>query len=135
MKTNYTKLILSLSIFLFAKGSLKAQCTSTTVPYYEGFTTITANNQLPNCWTASNLGSNCLTFNATNQYAAFYYSPSGVNYFYSRGIQLYTGVNYSVCMFYRTTSPGNSNWTNLSILVGTNQNPTGLVQVAGVGPA
>jgi len=30
---------------------------------------------------------------------------------------------------------GYNNWTNLSILVGPNQNPTGMVQVASVGPA
>lgn len=117
------------------------------VPYYESFEGIHGNNELPNCsWSASNLGTNCLTYITSNtggrvartgsKFASFYYNPGGTRYFYSNGIQLNAGVTYSASVWYETEYYGYNNWTDLSIMYGTTQTPTGLISIASTnGPA
>lgn len=104
----------------------RAQCPVATVPYFEGFSSITANNQLPACWAASNLGGSCLSFAAPLNCAAFQYSPAGTSYFFTNSIQLNAGVNYSVTLWYRANAGAPGNWSNLSILMGTNSSSVGL---------
>jgi len=109
-----------------------AQCTFTaSVPYFESFSALTANNQLPNCWTSNNIGSSTLTYtNSTNAYSgascvSFYHSPAGGRYFYSNGIQLYAGIVYSVNVFYKTDNTGGTNWSNLQLGLSTVQAANG----------
>lgn len=108
--------------FLLPSYNIYAQCTFTSsVPYFESFSSLTANNQLPTCWSTPNIGSTSLTYtNSTNAFsggscASFYHSPAGTRNFYSNGIQLYAGVIYSVNVFYKTDNAGeqigaNYNW-------------------------
>jgi hypothetical protein len=125
--------ILSSALFFSFSVKLNGQCTSS-VPYYEGFQGITSNNQLPPCWVASNPSVSCLT--STLHQASFYYNPPGANYFYTNGLQLYSGIIYSVSLFYKTDNSGSQNWTDLSILLNNSQSATGATTIASTnGPA
>ncbi len=121
--------------------------TTNSVPYSEGFESIQLPNRLPNCsWSASNLNTATQTYTAANtlgrtprtgsRFASFYNTPAGTNYFYTNGINLVAGVTYSTDLWYQTDYYGYNNWTDLSILYGTTQSTTGLVNVASTnGPA
>lgn len=117
---------------------------TSSVPYYEGFEGIPANDVLPNCSWTSSPGANCRTYTATatqgrtscsgNKFAAFYgYFVSGSNYFYTNGIQLNAGVTYSASLWFKTEYYGYANFTDLSIMLGTSQSSTGLVTIASTG--
>jgi hypothetical protein len=54
---------------------------------------------------------------------------------YSNGITMAPGITYSAALWYATEYFGYSNWTSLTLLVGPNQSPTGLVPIASVSPA
>ena len=111
---------------------------SSVIPYKESFETL-AINQLPNCgWSASSSSAgiangNTITYttSSTNgryprtgkNFASFYYTPAGQYYFYTNAIQLDAGVTYSASMWYITEATGATNFTDLSILVGTGQTP------------
>lgn len=121
-----------------------AGTTTNTVPYYESFESIPRDNKLPNCsWSADDLGSNALTYTASNtlgrmprtgtKFASFYYNPSGTRSFYSNGIWLEAGITYSASIWFQTEYYGYANWSDLSILVGPNQNATGQQTVASTG--
>lgn len=109
------------------------------VPYFEGFEGIVNTNQLPNCsWSRSALaGTPTYTAPNTNNrvprtgnnFASFYYSPAGTNYFYTNGIQLYAGVTYSAAMWFTTEYFGYNTW-NLSMMIGNTQTPAGLTSIA-----
>ena len=125
---------------------LVAGVTTSNVPYYESFESL-APNKLPNCsWTASNLGGTSLTQTVSNNggriprtgnnFATFYYSPANTNYFYTNGINLKAGVTYSASVWYIGDLAQSTNWTDLSIMIGTQQLPNGLVTIASTnGPA
>jgi len=113
--------------------------TTNTVPYFEGFEGITSANKLPNCsWAASNLPATCQTYNSSNtmgriprtgtNFAAFYYSPTGTNWFYTNGIWLDAGITYSASLWFETDYSGAASWSNISILLGTSQTPTAMTQ-------
>lgn len=118
-----------------------------TVPYYEGFEGVTKPNRLPNCsWYAPNLGTRELVYLTSNtlgrfprtgsHFASFYYSPQGQNHYYTNGIWLDANVTYSATVWWQTEYYGYNNWTDLSILLGPNQNATGQQTVASTnGPA
>lgn len=119
--------------------------TTTTVPYYEGFETINANNRLPNCsWSSNSLGNAAQTFTSSasgnrvartgSSYATFENATPGTNYYYSNSISMTAGITYSAAIHYATDYLSNANWT-LSLLVGPNQSPTGMVQIATAAPA
>lgn len=124
-----------------------AATTTNSVPYFEGFEGITADNKLPNCsWMATNMPSIARTYvSSQNQnriprtgskFASFYYSPGNTSYFYSNGIQLEAGVTYSASVWYTTEYYGYTNWTDFSLSYGTTQSPTGLTTIASSnGPA
>jgi hypothetical protein len=117
------------------------------LPYSEGFEGLDTENKLPNCsWSASNLGVTALTYTTSstagrvphsgNSFASFYYNPGGAKYFYTNGLYLSSGVTYSASLWYQTEYYGYQNWTDLSILVGPNQSPTGLNTIVSTnGPA
>ena len=118
-----------------------------TPPYNENFDNIGIAGRLPNCsWSASNLGNTCLTYTSSNtlgrqpnsgsSFATFYNGTPGANYFYTNGIYLTAGVTYSAGLWYETEYYGYTNWTDLSILYGTAQTPTGLISIVSTnGPA
>ena len=120
---------------------------TSTVPYFESFESIGTPNKLPNCsWSASNLGGTCQTYTSSNtlgrmprtgnSFASFYYTPVGAKYFYTNGIYLNAGITYSASTWYQTEYYGYNNWTDLSILYGTTQTPTGQISIATTnGPA
>jgi hypothetical protein len=120
--------------------------TTSAVPYFEGFESLNSQTGLPNCsWAVSN-ASTALTQTTSNtngripyegtNFAMFFNSPIGTNYFYSNGIQLQAGVTYSSSIWWLTESVGYANWTDLSILVGPNQNTNGHQLIASTnGPA
>jgi hypothetical protein len=124
-----------------------AGTTTNSVPYFEGFEGIGVANELPNCsWVASNLPTNCQTYVSSNtlgrtprtgsKFASFFWNPGGTRYFYTNGIQLEAGITYSASLWYQTEYFGYNNWSDLSILYGTTQTPTGLTSVASTnGPA
>lgn len=123
--------LMKIVALLFLSLQLKSQCTFTSsVPYIENFQGITNNNQIPNCWAASNLGTTCLTFTAANSYAAFFHTPAATSYFYTNGIQLYAGVTYSAGVYYKTNNSGSQNWTDFSLLLGTSQSAVGQSTIA-----
>jgi hypothetical protein len=123
---------ISVFVLLIFSAKISAQCTAATVPYYEGFQSISANNQLPSCWASNSTSVNCLTYFLSNSFAAFYYNPAGTSHFFSKGIQLYTGITYSTSLFYKTSNTINTNWTNLSIKIGNSQSATGLSNIASI---
>jgi hypothetical protein len=110
------------------------------VPYTEDFEGIIVNNQLPNCsWASTNPTVICQTYTSSNTnnrvprsgygFAAFRYgTQANGDFFYTNGIQLNSGVTYSVSSWYLTdATPG---WNYLSLMVGPNQSTTGLVAIA-----
>jgi hypothetical protein len=110
------------------------------VPYRENFEGIQGNNFLPNCsWLKPGSNINSMTYASPqnqnrvplsgSKFASFYYFPANTSYFYTNGLQLYAGVTYSASVFFTTEYYGYTNW-DLSIMVGPNQNTTGLVTVA-----
>jgi hypothetical protein len=117
------------------------------VPYLENFEGITKNNEWPNCsWTATSPTTVARTYTTTysqqrsaysgSKFASFYYNPSGTNYAFTNGIQLYAGVTYSAGLMFKTNYYGDLNWTDMSIMLGTSQSSTGLVSIASTnGPA
>lgn len=119
-----------------------ATTTTNTVPYFEGFEGITANDQLPNCsWVASNLPTICKTYTASSTYnripktgtkfGSFRYGTNTAgDYFYTNGIQLTAGVNYIASTDYITD--GLSGWSEFRLLYGVSQSTTGLVSIAAV---
>lgn len=127
-------------------GVVVSPVITSNAPYYESFEGIGTQNQLPNCsWAVSN-APNCLTYVSSNtlgrtprtgsKFASFYYNPGGTRYYYTNGINLNAGITYSASMWYQTEYYGYNNWTDLSILYGTTQTPTGLVPIVSTnGPA
>ncbi len=115
-----------------------AVTTTNTVPYFEGFETLTAGN-LPNCswsrtgdWTTA---TTTLNFNRAPKsgvgYAYTFWSTiAGGDMLYSNGIQLNAGVTYSGAVSYNTD--GTSGFTELSMLVGPNQSTLAAVSIASV---
>ena len=124
-----------------------AATTTSAVPYFESFEGIQGANKAPNCsWSIPSLGGSAYTYTSSNtlgrtprtgtNFASFYYSPSGQLFFYTNGIQLNAGITYSASLWYQTEYYGYNNFTDLSILYGTTQTTTGLIQIASTnGPA
>ncbi len=119
-----------IAIFLLLNKVLISQCTPANVPYYESFSTITANNQLPACWAASNMSNTCLTYASPSLCAGFNASISNTSYFYSKPINLYTGITYSASVWYKTDNTLGTNWTNFGMMIGASQSSTGLSTIA-----
>lgn len=106
--------------------------TVSTVPYFEGFETVTPGSW-PNCswikagdWTTSTTPS---TYNRMPKtgigYAYTAWSTiAGGDMLYSNGIQLNTGVTYSANVSYITD--GLSGWSELSMLLSTAQNTSAI---------
>jgi len=114
-------------------------CLPLNVPYFEGFESITANNTLPNCMTATSLGSLNLTYIASTTYnripktgskfASFKYAPNG-NWFFFAPVQLTAGVSYDAGVWY--IADGATGFTALNLAYGNAQNSGAMTQIATV---
>ncbi len=111
---------------------LMSQCTPVNTPYYEGFSSLTANNQLPVCWAASNMSNTCLTYALPSLCAGFSSTISNTSYFFSKAINLYSGVTYSASVWYKTDNTLGSNWSSFSLMYGSSQSSIGLTNVVNV---
>lgn len=87
--------------------------------YTEDFESITANNELPNCMTSTNLSTNTRTYTSTqtsgtnhtpggSKFASFYYSPVGTNAFFTPNFTLQAGKTYLVTFWYYGTDNSNT---------------------------
>lgn len=122
---------LTLLACIFSTHSFSQCTTPTTVPYYESFTGLTANNQLPACWAISN-PTTCVTYFSGTGSAGFLDGPVGTSYFYSRAVNLNAGVTYSTSLWHKVSSASSNSWSDLSILLGTSQSSSALVSLATV---
>lgn len=116
--------------------------TINTIPYLEDFEGIAANNDLPNCSWSITDPTRCETAvqtygyprepNSGTNYAIFNGNPAtgATHYFYTNGLQLTANVTYSASVWYQV--PGYNSWGNFAIMIGPNQSPIGLMQVANV---
>ncbi len=124
-----------------ASNNFTTACAPVNVfPYFEGFEGITADGDLPNCM-ARTSNTLCLTYTAAQttdnriprtgaKFGSFLYNTVvGGNYFYSAPLALIAGKTYDFSTWYVTD--GLAGWTTLDAYVGPNQNPTGLVAIAG----
>ena len=142
----YFQNVLTCGSFTSASTPIQVMVVGTTtnsVPYFEGFEGITANNQLPNCsWMASNLPTICQTYSTTPvaptynripktgaKFGSFRYGTNTAgDYFYSNGIQLTAGVLYQASSDYITD--GLTGWSEFRLLYGASQSTTGLTSIA-----
>jgi len=111
-------------------------CGTMTIPYLEDFESITVNNQLPSCMTATNLGTKVLTYTAPQgtynriprsgtDFASFYYSCD--DWIFTQGLVLTGGVTYDFSNWYITD--GYSGWTTLEARFGTSPNSVAMTGV------
>ncbi len=121
-----------------------AGTTTMNAPYYENFEGINGLNGLPNCsWYSPILGNGLYTYTSSSsnnripysgtKFGAFAVSPIGSDYLYTNGIYLNAGVTYSTGIYFQTEYYGYTNFSDLSILLGTSQSTTGLVSLASTG--
>jgi len=108
-------------------------------PYTETFESIAADNQLPNCMTATNFASNTRTYianqaNATNhtpggsKFGAFYYSPAGTNAFFTPAFSLVAGTSYLVRFWYRGAANA-ATFTSFGAYYGTTNTVAGMTNL------
>jgi hypothetical protein len=103
---------------------------TTTNAYEEGFESITANNQLPSCLVATNIGTVTYTFTSSqfnynltartgSKFGAF---RSGCNdFFFTKGLKLTQGVTYSFSTWF-VTDGFTSGWDSVALYVATAPN-------------
>gem|GEM_PF-1959192 len=107
-------------------------CVPDTPPMSEGLESITANNQLPNCWAATNLGSYTYTYNGSQTYnraahtgTKYGYWRYGCNdWFFSKQVHLEAGHYYKAGIWYVTD--GYSGWNTLEMKYGLTANAGGM---------
>ena len=122
--------------------------TTNNVTYTEGFENIGKPNRLPNCsWLSPSLGGATKTYTSSQSgnrlprngsgFATFDLGGgAGTNYYYTNGINMVAGITYSASAWYQSDLTGASNWSDISILVGSSQSSTGLTPIASSnGPA
>jgi hypothetical protein len=114
-----------------ASASFMTPCSALSIPYSEGFESLTVANTLPSCMAASPaIGGKTKTYIAsatgTNsaliartgaKFAAVYWSPSATSgWFFSAPLQLTGGVSYTSSVFYKTDGVA---WTDAGLYYGT----------------
>jgi hypothetical protein len=132
MKTNCgSELSEATSIYTFTTLCIPV----TTLPWNDGFESITAANQLPACWASTNLGTYTYTqitnYNTYNRNArtgtcAAYFRYGCNDRFFTPGFQLTAGVAYQFTYWYVTDGLGG--WTTLQSGAYSAQNAGSLVQ-------
>ena len=104
-----------------------AGSTTNTVPYNENFESIYLPDRLPDCsWSSTVVGTALKTYtaagnnnrvpNSGSRFASFV-SNGTTPYVYTSPILLQAGVTYSAGMWYTTDLVGNTNWSNLTMLI------------------
>lgn len=110
------------------------------LPYIETFESITANNQLPNCMSSTNLGSSTYTY-TTNQsswnqinhtiggskFGSFRYGAN--DWFFSPNLPLVANQDYLISFWYITD--GLSGWQTIEAKLGMGANPGAMTITAG----
>ena len=104
-------------------------------PYFENFESITVANTMPNCMTATNLGSLVTsylaaagTYNRFNntpggsKFASFRYSAN--DYMFTPAINIIAGKTYEFSFWYITDGLGG--WDSLKVQFGPNASPAGM---------
>lgn len=100
-----------------------------TLPYYEGFESITQQNQYPNCMTSTNLNSYTFTYigdqgsynrypYSGNNFASFRYGCN--DWFFTTSIPVTSGLTYLISLYYITD--GLSGWNKLALYYGNAPN-------------
>ena len=127
-----------------ATGSVTTGCGNTPLPYNEGFESITSNNTLPSCMSATNLGGANTTWTAAtgsynqtahtgSKFASFWYlnSVSGYcnDWFFTPSFNFVSGTNYQVSFWYVTD--GNTGWLSLKAGYGATQSAAGMTTTVG----
>lgn len=133
--TNSSSSLTTSPIAITAVGSI-----TNTIPYFEGFENVQVNNLLPNCsWAASSPTTICQTYTLQTthnrlpktgtKFAAFNFGTAAAgDYFYTNGLVLYAGVNYSAGASYITD--GANGWSEFSLHFGSSQSTVGLSPIA-----
>ena len=119
--------------------SFTTPCPSQTLPYSEGFESITVANQLPDCMAATGLSSNVLTYTAAqttynrtphsgSKFASVRYgTPTGGAWIWTQPFTLNGGTRYDASFWYRTD--GLAGWQILGLYYGTSQNAGSMVKI------
>ncbi|MBP1673700.1 MAG: hypothetical protein H6Q25_1515, partial [Bacteroidetes bacterium] len=124
----------------FSNWSSKITATTTclpitTLPWNEGFESITTTNQLPACWSSTNLGT--YTYTQTSDYTSYnrvahtgtkaaYFRYGCDDRFFSPGFQLTAGTAYQFSYWYITD--GYTGWNTLELGAYSGQTAATLVQ-------
>lgn len=133
MKKRFLNFLLGALLLGANYNRVSAQCTALPCPYFEGFSSITFSNQLPSCWTATNLGSSCLTYTGTNNVAAFVNSQLQA-YFISPAITVQNGNTYALSLKYLTDIAGAATFTNVTVYYSATQSTVGMTSVGSFTP-
>ncbi|PWH85061.1 GEVED domain-containing protein [Brumimicrobium oceani] len=110
----------------------ETNCTTTTVPYFEGFESVTLPG-LPYCTTNDNVGTgndwktlaysnNGFTGNVLN-YASNAFNDANT-WFYTQGVELQAGVDYEISYTYGSTG---TNTEKMKVAFGTNTNAAAMI--------
>jgi hypothetical protein len=115
-------------------------CAPATIPYLEGFESITSNNQLPSCMAATNLGGQVFTYTSAqstynrsahtgNKYLSFMYDCN--DWAFTPTFDLTSGTSYDFSFWYKTD--GSYAFDSLKVYVGNGQTATAMSQQVGAG--
>lgn len=117
--------------------SFTTPCAASSVPYSEGFESITVAGTLPSCVTSSpapstagklrtyiaTTGSAYLTARTGTKFATVYYSPNAKGTVFSAPLQLTGGVSYTASVYYITDGVA---WPTAGIYYGTTATEAGM---------
>jgi hypothetical protein len=114
-----------------------APCAVGEIPYNEGFESITTANTLPECMSATQLGTLTQTYlgresnyyrkpRTGSKFAAFRYSATN-RHLFSRPLLLQAGVQYGAEVWYVSDGTGFAGWDSLKLQIATNQTQAGII--------
>jgi len=121
-------------------ATFKTLCAPATIPYLEGFESITSNNQLPSCMAATNLGSQVFTYTSAQstynrsahtgiKYLSFMYDCN--DWAFTPTFDLTSGTSYDFSFWYKCD--GQYAFDSLKVYVGNGQTVTAMTQQVGTG--
>ncbi|MFN4007018.1 MAG: T9SS type A sorting domain-containing protein [Chitinophagaceae bacterium] len=115
-----------------------APCAVGTLPYNEGFESITTANTLPECMSATELGTLTQTYlsrqttyfrkpRTGSKFASFRYSTTN-RHLFSRPLLLQAGVQYGAEVWYVSDGTNIAGWDSLKLQIATSQSQAGIIQ-------